>query len=61
MIEIVIALAIGIALGFGLSNKKPEEQEQPPDLSYYKNLSESLMQDVRRLREELRKKDDNLH
>jgi len=61
MIEIIIALAIGIALGFALNNKKPPEHEQPPDYAYYKNLSESLMQDVRRLREELRKKDDNLH
>jgi hypothetical protein len=56
MIEIIIALAIGIALGFALNNKKSEEHEQPPDYAYYKNLSESLMQDVRRLREELRKK-----
>lgn len=61
MIEIIIALAVGIALGFALSNKKQPEQEQPKDYAYYKNLSESLMQDVRRLREELRKKDDNLH
>ena len=56
MIEIIIALAVGIALGFALNNKKPEEKEQPPDYAYYKNLSESLMQDVRRLREELRNK-----
>jgi len=58
MIEImdIIALALGIAIGFAMNNKKSEEQEQPKDLSYYKNLSESLLQDVRRLREELRNK-----
>ena len=58
MIEImdIIALALGIAIGFAMHNKKSEEQEQPKDLSYYKNLSESLLQDVRRLREELRNK-----
>jgi hypothetical protein len=61
MIELVIALVMGIAIGFGLSKSKPEEKEQPADYAYYKNLSESLMLDVRRLREELRKKDDNLH
>jgi hypothetical protein len=61
MIEIIIALAVGIALGFALSNKKQPESEQPKDYAYYKNLSESLMQDVRRLREELRKKDDIVH
>jgi hypothetical protein len=61
MIELIIALGLGITIGFSLAKSKPEEKEQPPDYAYYKNLSESLMQDVRRLREELRKKDDNLH
>jgi len=56
MIEIVIALALGIAIGFALNSKKTEEHEQPKDYAYYKNLSESLLQDVRRLREELRNK-----
>jgi hypothetical protein len=55
MIELTIALALGIAIGFGLSNKKESEPEQDKDFSYYKNLSESLMQDVRRMREELRR------
>jgi len=54
MIELIIALALGIAIGFGLSNKKESEPEQEKDFSYYKNLSESLMQDVRRLREQLK-------
>jgi hypothetical protein len=61
MIELIIALGLGITIGFSLAKSKPEEQEQPKDYSYYKNLSESLLQDVRRLKEELRKKDDNLH
>jgi len=53
MIELIIALALGIAIGFGLSNKKESEPEQDKDFSYYKNLSESLMQDVRRMRSEI--------
>lgn len=61
MIELIIALGLGITIGFSLAKSKPEEPEQPKDYGYYKNLSESLMQDVRRLREELRKKDDDLH
>lgn len=61
MIELIIALGLGITIGFSLAKSKPEEHELPKDYNYYKNLSESLLQDVRRLREELRKKDDNLH
>jgi hypothetical protein len=58
MIEIVIAFGIGFAFGCIVNRNQSEEQEQPKDLSYYKNLSESLLQDVRRLREELRNKND---
>jgi len=59
MIEIIIALSIGVAIGFALNTPKQDSTEQPKDYSYYKNLSESLMQDVRRLKEELRKKKNN--
>lgn len=58
MIDIIIisllALGIGYALGMNTSRSEPV-QEQSKDFAYYKNLSESLLADVRRLREELRK------
>lgn len=58
MIDIIIisllALGVGYALGLNTTRSEPV-QEQPKDFAYYKNLSESLLNDVRRLREELRK------
>jgi hypothetical protein len=40
----------------GRSSQQSEQpdREQDKDFAYYKNLSESLLQDVRRLREEIR-------
>ena len=55
MIDIIVTLSVGIAIGYGIAKNRPtKEVEDPKDLSYYKNLSESLLADVRRLREELR-------
>lgn len=56
MIDLIIislfAFGIGYAIGRGNPPPRPEE---PKDFAYYKNLSESLLSDVRRLREEIRK------
>ena len=57
MIEFIVISLFAFALGFALgkSEHKSEPKEEPKDFAYYKNLSESLLSDVRRLREELRK------
>ena len=53
---IIFLFALGIGYVFGLTTTRSDPvQEQPKDFAYYKNLSESLLNDVRRLREELRK------
>jgi len=50
----LLALGLGYALGINSTRSEPVKEE-PKDFAYYKNLSESLLNDVRRLREELRK------
>jgi len=55
-IIIVSLLALGLGYALGLNSTRSEPvKEEPKDFVYYKNLSESLLTDVRRLREELRK------
>ena len=60
MIDVIVISLFTFALGFALgrSENKPKPTEEPKDFSYYKNLSESLLSDVRRLREELRNQDE---
>jgi hypothetical protein len=58
VIDIIIVGLLGLGLGYALGLNKTRDEpvkEQPKDFSYYKNLSESLLADVRRLREDLRK------
>jgi hypothetical protein len=57
VIDIIVMSLFTFALGFALgrSENKPKPTEEPKDFAYYKNLSESLLSDVRRLREDLRK------
>jgi hypothetical protein len=56
--DLIIALLLGTAIGVVIGRREsPPEPEQPREYAYYKNLSESLLQDVRRMREELRKRD----
>ena len=52
---------LGIGWMLGRSSQRPEqpEPEHDKDFVYYKNLSESLLGDVRRLREEIRQKSTN--
>jgi len=54
IIVFLLALGFGYALGVNSIRSEPVKEE-PKDFAYYKNLSESLLADVRRLREELRK------
>lgn len=58
MIENIIWAVVFLGIGWmlGRSSQQPEQpdREQDKDFAYYKNLSESLMGDVRRLREEVR-------
>jgi hypothetical protein len=60
VIDVIVISLFTFALGFALgrSENKPKPTEEPKDFSYYKNLSESLLSDVRRLREELRNQDE---
>jgi hypothetical protein len=53
----LLALGLGYALGINSTRSEPVKEE-PKDFAYYKNLSESLLADVRRLREELRQAND---
>jgi hypothetical protein len=50
--EYLIVLSFGIILGYSFKKDKPQEREEDKDFAYYKNLSASLMQDVRFLRQE---------
>jgi hypothetical protein len=45
-------LIVGIAFGYFARRSEKKVEEVSPDLSYYRNLSESLLQDVKNLREE---------
>jgi hypothetical protein len=56
--DLFIALLLGTAIGIVIGRREsPPQPEQPKDYTYYKNLSESLLNDVKRMREELRKRD----
>ena len=56
--DLFIALLLGTAIGIVIGRREsPPQPEQPKDYNYYKNLSESLLNDVKRMREELRKRD----
>jgi hypothetical protein len=50
--EYLISLVFGILLGYNIKKDKPQQREEDKDFAYYKNLSSSLMQDVRYLRKE---------
>jgi hypothetical protein len=50
--EYIIVLVFGIVLGYNSKRDKPQDQNEDKDFAYYKNLSSSLMQDVRYLRKE---------
>jgi hypothetical protein len=50
----VVFLGIGWMVGRSSQQSEQPDREQDKDFAYYKNLSESLLQDVRRLREEIR-------
>jgi hypothetical protein len=50
--EYLITLVFGILLGYNIKKDKPQQREEDKDFAYYKNLSSSLMQDVRYLRKE---------
>jgi hypothetical protein len=45
-------LIIGIAFGYFARRSEKTVKEVSTDLAYYRNLSESLLQDVKNLREE---------
>jgi len=60
MFELLVTLTIGIFVGifvaeWNAQRKEPKHEKPSEDLLYYKNLSDSLMTDVRQLRAENRK------
>jgi hypothetical protein len=55
-VAFIIGIFVGISFAEWINQRKQPVQEEPSgDLLYYKNLSDSLMNDVRQLRSENRK------